>query len=128
MSDYKIIEVKFSTRSEVTSDHTIDEFNHPVVSGNRKRTTYLDAHVSFDYQGQAGSVITPVQTVAEIKFDENGRYTDLTKTPLSFDSLEDDSIKNVISEAIEEEIKSINLNRLERGYINSILATVNTMN
>ena len=127
MADYKITNITFSTRQEIDAETGMETaWGTPIdtppsdgveVTGGRVRTTFLVAHISFDYYGQAGECIVDLQKICEIEFDENGKYTKLTTEPIKYNSYESITEDADVIAAIEKTIKSLDLNMAERSYI-----------
>lgn len=136
MADYIITNITFSTRQEVSASvasvgnagvpsadfiNTFPPTEGIYVTGNRVRTTYLDAHVEFDYCGQAGVCVVELQKVCEVEFDDNGKITSYTPTALKYNSY--DEVKNCkdVTDAVEAEILSMDYNLAEKTYTKDIL-------
>ena len=139
MADYIITNITFSTRQEVSASvasvgsagvpaadftNTFPPTEGIYVTGNRIRTTYLDAHVEFIdiLSDSAGVCVVELQKVCEVEFDDNGKITSYTPTALKYKSY--DEVKNCkdVTDAVEAEILSMDYNLAEKTYTKDILS------
>ena len=122
--DYTILDITFSKRQEVECDYDLDDTSHPSNFSNSKRTTYLDAHVTFDYHGEAGTCVCELQTLTVETFDDTEMtcVSSVTCTPLDFADMSE--VKTACDEKINAVIDSMNFERTAKNFADTALAEI----
>jgi len=122
--DYTITDITFSKRQEVECSYELDDTKHPYNFSNSTRTTYLDAHVTFDYHGEAGTCVCELQTLTVETFDntEMTCVSSVTCTPLQYANMND--VKAACDDKINAVIDSMNFERTARYFADTALAEI----